>query len=391
MSLEEYKADIYHCIKCGACRTGYGSFLPICPSGEKYGFNSYYAQGRLDLAKALLENRIEWSEKLLHRLYTCTDCNACHEMCYQQTSIRPTKVIREMKYLAVERGILPPGIRDFLKSIALYGNPYKANAEDRGRWAEGTGVKAFSGEEFLLYVGCVASYDDRAIKIAKALSNVLKSAHVSFGILGREEKCDGNEVHLVGDKWLFQVIAEQNIQKFKELGVKRIIVLSPHSWNAFRNEYGKFGCEFEALHYTQLMQDLIKDGQLTFPGEVNARVAYHDSCYLGRHNGEYESPRAILQSIQGVELIEMERNRDNAFCCGGGGGNFFSDILGVGENSPARIRVREARDTGCEILAVACPICAGMLSDAVKIEELEKEIQVRDIAEIAVEAMAVRE
>jgi Fe-S oxidoreductase len=172
-----------------------------------------------------------------------------------------------------------------------------------------------------------------------------------------------------------------------ELGVRKIVTLSPHSFNAFKNDYPELGGNFDVLHYTQLLRDLVKNGMLKFRHEFKHRVTYHDSCFLGRHNNEYEAPRAILRGIRSLDLLEMERNRNNSFCCGGGGGNFFSDLLGVGEDSPSRIRVREAHDIGSDVLAVACPICAKMLDTAVKAEELEERLRVMDICEIVKEVL----
>jgi Fe-S oxidoreductase len=185
------------------------------------------------------------------------------------------------------------------------------------------------------------------------------------------------------------MLAEKNMQTFTERGVKKIVTLSPHGYNAFKNEYPSLDGTFEVMHYTQLLAQLIVAGSLRF-NEKKASVTYHDPCYLGRHNGEFDAPRRILRTIPGLSVKEMTKVRSNSLCCGGGGGNFFTDIIGTGEDSPARVRIREAADTGAEILAVACPTCAKMFEDAVKDEGLEGTIEVRDICEIAGDA-GVRE
>jgi len=185
----------------------------------------------------------------------------------------------------------------------------------------------------------------------------------------------------MGSTSLFQELAEENIQKFKDLGIKKIVTLSPHSYNAIKNDYPEFGGNFEVYHYTQLLRDLIKDEKLDL-SKFDAKVAYHDSCFLGRYNNEYDAPREILNAIPGIELVEMERNRENSLCCGGGGGNFYTDFLGEYKDSPARIRIREAYDVGASILAVACPICLTMLEDALKVEGLEEKMAIKDISEI---------
>ncbi|MCK4723289.1 MAG: (Fe-S)-binding protein, partial [Dehalococcoidia bacterium] len=167
---------------------------------------------------------------------------------------------------------------------------------------------------------------------------------------------------------------------------KSIITLSPHSYNVMKNEYPELGADFEVIHYTQFLRDLIKNKKLKPTKGFKARVTYHDPCFLGRHNEEYDAPREVLSSIPGVELTEMESRREHSFCCGGGGGNFYTDMLGGAENSPSRIRIREAYATGAEVLAVACPICMTMLDDAVKVEGLEDKLGVKDIAEIVRQA-----
>ena len=181
--------------------------------------------------------------------------------------------------------------------------------------------------------------------------------------------------------------AEKNIQKFKELGVKKVVTLSPHAYNAMKNNYPALGADFEVYHYTELLYELVKKNKARF-SETKAKVTYHDPCFLGRYNNIYDVPREILQSIPGVELVEMGRTREDSFCCGGGSGNFVIDLLKGSKESPSRIRVREAYDTGAEILAVACPACMIMFSDAIKTEGLEEKLAVKDISQIVNEAIA---
>ncbi len=290
----------------------------------------------------------------------------------------------------VERGSIPSAVKQFLENIQRQGNPYGNARIKRGEWVDGTGIKQYEEQEFLYYVGCVGSYDTRAKETAKTLGEVLLKVGVSFGVLGNEENCDGNEVSKLGEESLFQLLAEENIQKFKDLGVKKIVTLSPHSYNAIKNDYPKFDGSFEVFHYTQLLRDLIKGGRLDVSGGLNAKVTYHDPCFLGRWNQEYDTPREVLNTIPGIELIEMERNRESTLCCGGGGGNFYTDFLGGSEDSPARIRIREAYATGASVVAVACPNCLTMLEDAVKAEGLEEKLTIKDVSEIVGEACLVK-
>ena len=207
---------------------------------------------------------------------------------------------------------------------------------------------------------------------------------MSFGILGNKEMSDGNEVNTMGEcaeDGLFQFLAEKNIQEYNEMGVQKVVTLSPHGYNAMKNEYPRFGGEFEVVHYTQVFSDLLRHDRVGF-SEYEKRITYHDPCYLGRHNHQYDAPRKVLKAVPGIDMVEMECSREHAFCCGGGGGNFFTDMLGNHENSPNRIRARHANERGAEVLAVACPMCAKMLEDGIKAEKLEERIQVKDIGEI---------
>lgn len=388
--LKDYRETIYYCLKCGACKVAYGPFMPICPSGLKYGFESHYAVGRMEIAKGVLDNSLKLDSNLMKRIYTCTSCGGCDEQCGTNMGVFPLRVIEELKSEAIEKGVVPAEVRDFLENVNNYGNPWCKNPKSRGEWAQEIGIDAYSGHEFLFYVGCVGSYDDRGEKIAQDLGRLFIIAGVDFGILGSKEICDGNEVNRVGERGLFQELAERNIKTFKDKGIKKIVTLSPHGFNAMKNDYPAFGGEFEVFHYTQLLNKLVKSKKLKLNKQLKIKVTYHDSCFLGRHNSEYEAPRELLSAIPGLELVEMEMSRENAFCCGGGGGNFFTDIIGGGPRRPDRVRVRQALEAGAQVIAVACPICAKMLEDAIKVEELEDRIAVKDISEILGESCSTK-
>lgn len=383
----KYEEIVHRCFRCGYCKlTGdYHDFN--CPSYRKFRFETYAPGGRMWLIQAWLNNEVKNSERFQEILFSCATCANCVEHCVFTFSDDLVNIFVAAREEMVDKGVIPPVVRDYLKNIYLYGNPYKEPADERGRWAEGTSLEAYDGQDYLLYIGCVGSYDERAKKIARAVGNLLVKAGVSLGILGNREGCDGNEVRGLGETGLFHFLAQQNIALFKELGVKKIITLDPHAFNAFKQDYPSLGGEFETYHYTQILAALMESNRMPLI-EYKAKITYHDPCYLGRHNGEYEAPRKFLKSIPGVELIEMDQNRENAFCCGGGGGNFFTDILGGGEDSPNKIRVRQARETGARIIAVACPQCAKMLDDAIKAEELEDTLEVLDVAEIVTKALA---
>jgi Fe-S oxidoreductase len=278
--------------------------------------------------------------------------------------------------------MIPPEVRDFLKNMNVHGNPYLLPSEDRGKWVDGTPVESYSGQDYLFYVGDVGSYDERAQKISRSVAGLLQEAGVSFGILGERELSDGNEVNRVGERGLYEYMAKANIELFRELGINRIITLSPHAYNAFRNDYPQWGGRYEVLHYSQVLARALEEGKIKPSGKGDVRVTFHDPCFLGRHNHEYEAPRSVLNAIPGVEVMEMERSMGDALCCGGGGGNFFTDMLGAGENSPSRIRVREALETGAQVIATACPKCFNMLDDAIKTEEADEKIAVKDVSQL---------
>jgi Fe-S oxidoreductase len=383
----KYEDIVHRCFRCGYCKfTGdYSNFN--CPSYRKFFFESYSPGGRMWLIRAWLNDEINNSDRFQEILFSCATCANCVEHCVFTFSDDLVNIFIAAREKMVDQGIIPHAVRDYLKNITISGNPYKEPADEREKWADGALIESYHGQEYLLYIGCVGSYDERGKKSARAVGNLLRRAGVSFGILGNKESCDGNEVRTLGEIGLFQFLAEKNITLFKELGVQKIITLDPHAFNTFKKDYPDLGGEFKIYHFTQILAPFMQSNKIPLK-EYKVKVTYHDPCYLGRHNGEYEAPRKILQAIAGVELIEMEQCRENAFCCGGGGGNFFTDILGGGEECPSRIRVREAYATGAQIIAVACPQCAKMLDDAVKLEELESKLEVLDVAELAARALA---
>ena len=339
------------------------------------------------LIRAWLNDEIKNSDRFQEILFSCATCANCVEHCVFTFNEDLVNIFISAREELISDGIIPPPVRDYLKNITISGNPYKEPASERGKWAEGTPVETYKDQEYLLYIGCVGAYDERAKKIARAVGTLLVKAGVSIGILGDKENCDGNEVKALGEAGLFQFLAEQNIVLFRDLGIKKIITLDPHAFNAFKKDYPGLGGEFQVYHYTQIIAPLIQSGKIPLK-KFDRKVTYHDPCYLGRHNGEYNAPRKVLGAVPGLELIEMDQNRENAFCCGGGGGNFFTDILGGGEDSPSRVRVRKALDTGAEMIAVACPQCAKMLDDAIKIEQLEDKLEVLDVAEMVTRSLS---
>jgi len=331
---------------------------------------------------------VQTTERFQQILYSCTLCANCVKHCIFPFNDDIVHMLTAAREALVEAGTPPPAARDYFKALQTYGNPYKEPSEKRGDWARGLSVPLYDGQDYLLYIGCVGSYDERGQRIARALSRVLDRIGVSFGILGREEGCDGNEARAMGETWLFEQLAEKNLEMFRSRNVKRIITLDPHAYNAFTQDYRNLGADWEVYHYTQILAERI-EALRPLLRTYTATVAYHDPCYLGRHNGVYDAPRQVLAALPGINLVEMDMNGPNALCCGGGGGNFFTDILGGGKESPARIRIAQAREAGADILAVACPQCAKMLDDAAKAEDSDRGVEIVDIAELIVRCMSM--
>lgn len=380
-----YSDIIHRCFRCGYCKFPVNwSDVNNCPPYARFRMESYSCGGRLWLTRAWLEDRLPWSEHFADILYSCTTCKNCVVKCPLRFNVDIINMVVAARGEMVERGKVPAGVKIFLQNVELHGNPYGSAKSNRDKWAEGLELEPYRGQEFLLYIGCTGSYDTRAQLAARALAVVLGRAGVSFGVLGADENCDGNEVHNLGEMGLYEMLAEENIAAFRKLGVRKVITLSPHAFNVMKNRYPENGADFEVFHYTRILNDLIAAGKLDMSREFSASVTYHDPCFLGRWNDEYEAPREILKALPGAQLVEMDKVRDSAVCCGGGGGNFCINLLGGSESSPARRRVREAEQTGAGVLAVACPKCLIMLEDAVKAEGLEERLIVRDVAEIII-------
>jgi len=381
--MKAYGEQIHRCFRCGYCKFPNDFTDFNCPSYSRFRFETYSTGGRLWLTLAWLKNEIDWSEHFAEIVFSCVTCRNCVEQCPMNFNNEIVDWIVAARSDMIEKGFTLPKVRDFLNNISKHGNPWGIPRSKRDEWAEG--VKRYRpSDEYLFYVGCVGSYEERGQKMARNLAELLDRVGVSFGILGAEEDCDGNEAYMLGEMGLFQELANKNVQKFKELNVKKIVTLSPHAYNSMKNKYPRSG-KFEVFHYTQLLLEMIRENKVRL-SELKSKVTYHDPCFLGRYNEVYDAPREILKSIPGIELVEMRRNRENSFCCGGGSGNIVMDLLGLSAESPNRIRVREAYETGAEILAVACPSCMAMLDDAVKAEGLEGKITVKDVAELVNES-----
>jgi Fe-S oxidoreductase len=373
---------LHRCFRCGYCKMPSNYTDLNCPPYLAFRFETYSPGGRMWLLKAWLDGKIEPGKRFAEIMFSCTACGNCTEHCpfpnFKNLLLEAFTAGREA---FLDRGIAPAGVKDYLNGMQLHGNPYGFPAKKRADWAAGTDVEPYTDQEYLLFAGDVASYDTRGQEIARSAAKLLAKAGVSFGILKTGENSDGNDVRASGETALFEELAGKNIDLFNRNGVKKILTLSPHSFNAFKRHYPALGGNYQVFHYTQALA--FRMGGLKFRKNPDPlTVTYHDPCYLGRHNLDYYSPRMILSAAPGLKIAEMDRNKQNSLCCGGGGGNFFTDILPSGKENPARFRVREAKKTGAEIIAVSCPLCAIMLEDAAKSEEMDGLLRVMEVSEL---------
>jgi Fe-S oxidoreductase len=362
--------ELFGCIQCGKCTGG-------CPVARKTALNI-----RRLIYDMLVEPNID--VKAHEELWDCTACFTCVERCPKD--VQPAELVISLRGELVESGRVPETVGTALMGIFRQGNPSGMARQDRELWAEGMELRmeqakkaAKEGCDLLYFVGCIPSYDQRVQPVARALMKTFEQVGLDVGTLGTEESCCGNEVRRMGEIGLFEMLVEENGELLRSVGPRQVVTTSPHCFNTFKNEYGLD--EIEVLHYTQLLSRLIEQGELTFESEFEKTVTYHDPCFLGKQNQVYDEPRAILEAIPGVKLVEMDRNRERSLCCEGGGGRMWVEGTNL-EERLAFQRVHQAAETGAEILAVACPFCLLTLEDAVKVQGLDEQLRVMDIMEL---------
>ncbi|MBI4494915.1 MAG: (Fe-S)-binding protein [Chloroflexi bacterium] len=310
-------------------------------------------------------------------LWLCTTCLACQALCPR--GVQVSEVILPLRQLAWQDRAAPAGLSTVLWDLHWDGNPWGQPPSRRSDWAKGLNVKRFeSTDEALYYVGCTGSYDPRIRKVARAVAETLQMAGVGFGTLGDDEPCCGDPARSLGQLDYLELLVESNTKRFKEAGVARLVTTSPHCFDMFRNQHPGLRETTEVLHYTQYLLQLLQAGRLRLERPVPLRATFHDPCYLGRHNAEYEAPRQLLAAIPGLELVEMEESRELGLCCGGGGGRMFMETK-AGERF-ADLRVDQAAQTGAEVLVTACPHCITCLEDAAR--GVRGGMKVLDVAEL---------
>ncbi len=354
--------------------------FPAAPEG-----GYFVSETVVDLVPNILHPDVIWG---------CTSCRACEEQCPVMISY-VDKIIGMRREEVMMKNEFPGELQGAFNGIETNGNPWNISAMDRGDWAAGLDIPLLSDKPdapVLYWVGCAASYDDRAKKVARAVSKLLKKAKVDFAILGTEETCTGDPARRAGNEYLFQMLAEQNVETLNgyEASKKTIITACPHCFNTLANEYSDFGGSYDVVHHTDFLNGLLVAGKLVPSKPVKDKVVYHDSCYLGRYNQVYDSPRQILESIEGLELVEVPYwNRNKGLCCGAGGAQMWMEEQG--EERVNNKRTLQLLDTGATTLASACPFCMTMLTDGLKKQDKDEEIGQRDIAEILADAIELEE
>ena len=332
--------------------------------------------------KALLGETID-----LHELWACTNCLYCQENCSASIEHVP-KIIGMRQYKVLTEADFAPELQLTFRNIDNNSNPWGIGSHLRADWAKGLGIPTLAENpevEYLFYVGCSGSFDDRGKKVSVAFAKILKAAGVSFGILGTEEGCCGDSLMRGGNEYSYQALAQANIEVMKGYNVKKIIATCPHGYNALKKDYPHFGGEFEVYHHTEIIADLITRGRIVLKKPAEGLFAYHDSCFLGRYNGIYDQPRNILKAVPGLKLTEMERKGAKSFCCGAGGARMWMEE-DIGERIN-NMRTDQAIATGAGTVAVGCPFCLTMLSDGIKDRGKQEAMAALDIAEIVWKSM----
>jgi Fe-S oxidoreductase len=404
--------DFYSCVECGRCT----SVCPANTTGKLLSPMHLITKLRDHLTEkgAAITSRSPWVPAMVfapesqgnaleveliggviteEELWACTTCRNCEDQC-PVANEHVDKIIDMRRHLVLTQGSMPHDGRRALQNIERQGNPWGISRNDRVKWVKEVDpedelqvrtVKENPTFEYLFFLGSMGAYDNRSRKITHAFVKLMKEAGISFAILGNEEKNSGDTPRRMGNEFLFQQLCADNIATFQKYKVKKIVTTCPHTYHTFKNEYPEFGLTAEVFHHTELLDLWVKEGRLTPQYEVNERITYHDSCYLGRYNEVYEEPRNVLRAIPGVELVEQARSRENSMCCGAGGGMMWmEETAGTRVNVARTEQLLSVKPT---VISSACPYCLTMVEDGTKLKEVEEQVKARDIAEILAQSV----
>ncbi|MFX1573424.1 MAG: (Fe-S)-binding protein [Promethearchaeota archaeon] len=382
--LEYYSEILYQCGKCGTCRTAYHKeeWPRVCPSGDFGNFEAYYLGGKNLLTWAIMTDRLKWTENLANIFYQCSVCLACTQQCQiPEIHYFAGEWLMAMREQAVQKGLGPMSEqRRYSEHVLSEYNPYMEKHIDRKNWLT-PNIKQNQSAKLAYFVGCTTSYREQ--DIAKATAEILNSLKVDFKIL-KEEHCCGSPVYMTGQTEKAKCIAETNLAIFKDEGIEKIITSCAGCYRTLKETYPKkFGIEhgIEVVHLPEFLLQQINNGKIKFTNEVNMKITYHDPCHIGRHMGIYEQPREVLLKIPGIELIEMPRNRHNAWCCGSGGGvrSAFKDLSSFAANE----RIEEAKEIDSNAIVSCCPFCLNQFKANIN----NNEIQAYDLSELVSKAI----
>ncbi len=379
--------DFDACTECGRCTA-------VCPA-NRVGKILSPRDIILDLQHQMRAPEADFSQSYIgatpalsaEAMWECTTCAACVQACPVSIEQMP-KIVDTRRYLVMEDAEFPETMQQAISSLESRGHPMRGTAFSRVDWAAGLNISTVEeakDAEVLLWVGCGGALVERNQKIVRALAQLLQQAGVKFAILGREEKCTGDPARRIGNEFLFETLAQENIATLDRHNVKKIVTSCPHCFNTLGNEYPQWGGNYEVYHHSEYLAKLVEEGKLSGQMPSHQKVTFHDPCYLGRHNGVYDAPRQVVQIATGDAPIEMEQNRSNGFCCGGGGGMSFID-----EPPNQRVnqeRARQALETDADVVAVGCPFCMTMLEDGINAKKGDRDVKVMDVAELLWQAI----
>ena len=385
--------DGYACAVCGRC-------TDVCPANISGKILSpmhiveNLKEHTLETAPGVIAGEDEQAEKPLigrwiqeEALWDCLTCGACVEEC--PVGVEHISTIIDMRrFLVMEKAEMPETAMNALISMEQRGHPWRGTTYTRTDWAEGLDIPLLADHpeaEVLFWVGCTAALEQRSQSVARSMASVLKRAGVDFAILGMEEGCTGDPARRMGNEYLYQIMAQQNIDTLNSYNVKKVVTICPHCFNTIKNEYPHLGGDYEVLHYSEFVAELITDGRIKPVVEINTTLAYHDSCYLGRHNGIYDQPRQIAEAIPGLKLVEMERCRNQGFCCGAGGGHMWME-----ESRGSRVnhvRTDQYLETEADTVGVSCPFCLQMFEEGIGTKEVQDTRRAKDLLEILDESL----
>lgn len=379
--------DYYSCTECGRCQElcpAWNTQKPLSPKNlildlkdNMYRNKEVLIAGKPAEATPLIDQNV--TEDVI---WACTTCRACEIACPVFID-QPGKIYESRRNLVMMESKFPAEVQAVFKNMETNATPWAFSSAERAGWTEGLNIKTMAEDpqvDVLLWVGCAGSYDDRNKKVLRAFASTLKKAGIKFAILGTEEQCTGDPARRIGNEYLYQTLAKANIETLNRYQVKTIVTACPHCFNTIKNEYKDFGGNYVVHHHSEFLAKLIADGKIKPTKTLESTVTFHDSCYLGRWNGIYEEPRAVLSAIPAARSVEMKSNHDQSMCCGAGGGRMWMEET-IGKRINVA-RTEQALATKADIIASSCPFCMTMITDGVKTKEMQEKVKIMDIAEL---------